>query len=199
MNKQTIVKYLVNGTSWIGLLMTVAFLAYGYHNGLFTSPATFRSFILGFGFWAGLVFVLIQIVQVVIPILPGAIGCVAGIVIFGPWMGFLYNYIGICVGSVVVFLLSKRYGRHFVKGIVGEKSYEKYIEWVDRGKKFDKMFAMAIFFPIAPDDLLCYIAGLTKMDLRKFVAIILLGKPLSIAVYSMGLTTVGHYLLAFIR
>ena len=40
----------------------------------------------------------------------------------------------------------------------------------------------------APDDLLCYIAGLTKMTLKKFTAIILLGKPGSILLYSLGLT-----------
>jgi uncharacterized membrane protein YdjX (TVP38/TMEM64 family) len=126
-------------------------------------------------------------------------GCIVGIIVFGPWVGFLYNYIGICIGSIIVFMLSKRYGRHFVKGIVGERSYDKYIGWVERGKKFDKMFALAIFLPVAPDDLLCYIAGLTKMELRTFVAIILLGKPMSIAIYSLGLTKVSHYLLALVK
>lgn len=114
-------------------------------------------------------------------------------------MGFLYNYVGICIGSIFVFLLSKRYGKHFVKGIVGAKAYEKYIGWVNRGKKFDKMFALAIFFPVAPDDILCYIAGLTKMNLKKFVAIILLGKPISIAIYSLGLSTTLHYLSTLIK
>lgn len=175
------------------------FVVYGYKNGLFISIETFREFIAGFGIWAPLIFLLIQIVQVIIPILPGAIGCIAGVIIFGPWMGILYNYIGICIGSIMVFSLSRRYGQQFVKGIIQEKSYEKYIGWVDRGKKFDTMFAFAIFFPLAPDDLLCYIAGLTKMKLRKFVVIILLGKPLSIALYSMGMATIGRHLIALIK
>ena len=54
-------------------------------------------------------------------------------------------------------------------------------------EKFDVLFAAAIFFPFAPDDLLCYLAGLTKMTSRRFLAIILLGKPVSIALYSLGL------------
>jgi len=149
--------------------------------------------------WSGLIFVLIQIAQVIVPIVPGAVSCVAGIIIFGPWVGFLYNYIGICIGSILVFLLSKKYGKDFVKGIIGEKSYNKYIGWIERGRKFDTMFALAIFFPVAPDDLLCYIAGLTKMKLEKFVAIILLGKPMSIALYSLGLTSIGQYLLELIK
>ena len=72
--------------------------------------------------------------------------------------------------------------------MVGEKNYEKYIGWLEKGKAFDKAFAVAIFLPVAPDDLLCYIAGLTPMSLKKFAAIIFLGKPGSIFLYSLGLT-----------
>ena len=34
----------------------------------------------------------------------------------------------------------------------------------------------------------CYLAGTTSMTWRRFTTIILLGKPLSIALYSLGLT-----------
>ena len=88
----------------------------------------------------------------------------------------------------MAFLLSKHNGRPFVHHIIGEKNYNKYIGWLDKGKAFDKAFAVAIFLPVAPDDLLCYIAGLTKMSLKKFTCIILLGKPGSIFLYSLGLT-----------
>ena len=49
---------------------------------------------MGFGLIGGLVFVFIQIEQVVIPIIPGGISCLAGVVLFGAGMGFLYNYVG---------------------------------------------------------------------------------------------------------
>ena len=199
MQRRKFVNNLLKFSTWIGLGVFCLFIVYGYKAGLFSSTESFREFILRFGMWSGLIFVLIQIAQVIVPIIPGAVSCVAGIIIFGPWVGFLYNYIGICIGSILVFLLSKKYGKDFVKGIIGEKSYNKYIGWIDRGRKFDTMFALAIFFPVAPDDLLCYIAGLTKMKLEKFVAIILLGKPMSIALYSLGLTSIGQYLLEFIK
>lgn len=199
MQRRKFVNNLLKFSTWIGLAIFCLFIIYGYKAGLFSSTESFRNFILGFGMWSGLIFVLIQIAQVIVPIVPGAVSCVAGIIIFGPWVGFLYNYIGICIGSILVFLLSKKYGKDFVKGIIGEKSYNKYIGWIERGRKFDTMFALAIFFPVAPDDLLCYIAGLTKMKLEKFVAIILLGKPMSIALYSLGLTSIGQYLLKFIK
>ena len=29
--------------------------------------------------------------------------CAAGVLIFGPYAGFIYNYIGICIGSIIIF------------------------------------------------------------------------------------------------
>ena len=148
------------------------------------------------GLWAPLLFTALQAIQVVIPILPGGIGCLGGVLMFGPVMGFLYNYVGICLGSVAAFLLSKRYGQPFVRSVAGERTYEKYAGWLEKGNRFDTFFALAIFFPVAPDDFLCYLAGLTRMSLKKFSAIIFLGKPASIALYSLGLHSIMALLAA---
>lgn len=72
---------------------------------------------------------------------------------------------------------------------------EKYINWLDKGKKFDKLFAIAIFMPVAPDDFLCYLAGLTKMSLKKYTIILILCKPASILAYSLGLAYLTSFLL----
>ncbi|RDW22481.1 hypothetical protein CWR48_00970 [Oceanobacillus arenosus] len=199
MNHKNFVWYLMNFSTAIGMIVIAILLFYGYQKGLFDSTETLKQFIIGFGLWAPFIFVVVQMVQVIFPILPGAIGCVAGVIIFGPWMGFLYNYVGICMGSILVFILSRKYGVLLVKSLIKEKTYEKYTGWIEKGNKFEKIFACAIFFPVAPDDILCYIAGLTKMKFKKFVTIILLGKPLTIAVYSIGMTTVVNYLMNFIK
>ena len=156
----------------------------------FFFPEAMEAFLEPFGPGAPVMFILIQIIQVVIPILPGGISCLGGVVLFGPVWGFIYNYAGICVGSLLAFLLARQYGRPLVESMVSRSACEKYGRWLDNGKKFDRFFAAAIFFPVAPDDLLCYLAGLTKMSVKKFTAIIVLGKPASIALYSMGLMLV---------
>lgn len=166
----------------------ILFCLYGYHIGIFSSIEALQEYMKGFGIWAPLVFVLFQAVQVVVPLLPGAIGCVAGVLIFGSVEGFIWNYIGICSGSLAAFLLSRRFGRDFVKRMVSEKSYNKYAGWLEQKGRFDKMFAVAILLPVAPDDLLCYLAGLTRMKLEKFVFIVLLGKPAVLLLYSFGMT-----------
>ena len=119
----------------------------------------------------------------------------AGVIAFGPIWGFIYNYIGICAGSIIAFLLARKYGRTFVQAVTNEKQFTKYENWMERGNKFDWLFGIAIFLPVAPDDLLCYLAGLTKMKLRRFTWIILLGKPLALWLYSMGVTSIITLLL----
>ena len=177
--------------SVVGFLLTAAFLIYGYHTGIFLHEDKLKAFLLPLGIMAPLVFMFIQAVQVVVPILPGAIGCVVGVAVFGGFQAFWYNYIGICIGSLLAFLIAQRVGRPALTLIASEKTYNRYIGWLEHNQKtFDKLFTSAIFLPVAPDDFLCYLAGMTKMTIKKFTIIILLGKPLAIAAYSMGLSLV---------
>lgn len=164
----------------------ILFAFYGYKAGIFESVEAFQTFIKGAGLWGPLIFIFIQALQVVIPALPGFVTCIAGAVVFGPVAGFIYSYTGMCIGSILAFYISRRYGTAFVKKFISDEKYEKYSAWLEKGKKFDICFALAIFLPAAPDDVLCFVAGLTKMHWKKFTAIILLGKPFVIALYSIG-------------
>ena len=187
--KQTFIKNLIHLFSMIGILVTIALLIYSYQTGIFSSTDQLSHMIRQAGIWAPFIFIVIQIVQCVIPIIPGGLSCVAGIILFGPFYGFIYNYIGILLGSLINFILARHYGKPLIETIVSKKTYNKYISLLDRGKHFDKLFALAIFMPVAPDDLLYMLAGLTKMTYKKFITIIVLGKPASLLVYSLGLTT----------
>lgn len=185
-SRQTIFKMI----SAAGFLLSVVLCIYGWHNGILTSQDRLQSFITGFGLAGIFIFVLFQAAQVVFPILPGGIGCLVGVLLFGAWKGFLYNYIGICAGSILAFMVAKSYGKDILHCFFSEKLISKYERWASERGRFAKMFAVAIFLPLAPDDFLCYLAGTTEMSLPRFTAIILLGKPLAIALYSMGLMAV---------
>lgn len=191
-------KVVLNASTVTGIMVIIIYIIYCMHQGIFESQASFNKYIIRIGIWGPVVFILIQAIQVVIPILPGAIGCIVGVIAFGPIYGFLYNYVGICIGSIGAFLLSKNYGIHLVKNVVKPKTFDKYIGWLEKGKKFDKLFAVAIFMPVAPDDFLCYLAGVTSMSLRKFTTIIILCKPCSIFLYSVGLTSIMSFIRPFI-
>ena len=78
--------------------------------------------------------------------------------------------------------------------MVSDKTYNKYVGWLDNQNRFEKLFALAIFLPVAPDDALCLMAGLTHISVKKYTWIILVAKPLSIFLYSMALIYGGHFL-----
>ena len=134
--------------------------------------------------------------QVVGPILPGGLGCLAGVLLFGPWWGFVYNYIGICAGSLMAFAIARNCGKPLLPLLFSQKTIDKYSRWTEQQNRFTRLFALAIFFPVAPDDFLCYLAGTTNMTWRCYTAIILLGKPASIALYSLGLTVIWQHVTA---
>lgn len=188
---------LLNCCTIAGLILTGIFIIYGIKSNIFISQSALDDFLSKLGLMAPVVFIGIQAIQVVFPILPGSIGCLGGVLVFGPLMGFVYNYIGICLGSVMAFVISRRYGVVFVKNLISIKKYEKYSEWLEK-KNFDMFFAAAIFFPFAPDDILCFIAGLTKMSFVKFIIIILAGKPFAIFLYSAGLKYAADILIGIL-
>ncbi|NLM05745.1 MAG: TVP38/TMEM64 family protein [Tissierellia bacterium] len=184
----------INIASIIALVLTFIFFVYGYRAGIFTDQAKMEDFLRNFGVLAPIIFIGIQALQVVIPVVPFAIGTVVGIIFFGPWYGFLYNYIGIVTGSILAFLIAKKYGRPLIRSLFGDRLMEKYNKYTD-GEGFNKMFALSIFLPLAPDDFLCYLAGTTKMTLKFYTLVILLGKPLSLAIYSFSLNELFKFIL----
>lgn len=178
----------LNLATVLGVLCCILFIVWGIRHHIFSSKEAMEQFLEPFGIWGPVIFIIIQIVQVIVPIIPGGVSCLAGVVLFGAGWGFLYNYIGIVIGSICAFAISRRYGSPLVQQMINPKTYERYSTWLNQGHRFDKCFALAIFFPVAPDDALCYLAGLTKMTMKRFTAIIVLCKPCSIFLYSLGLT-----------
>lgn len=178
--------------------MVLFFTILGFSQGIFQNQSKMEAFLNSCGIFAPLLFVVLQAVQVVVPILPGAIGCVYGVVFWGAVKGFILNYIGICIGSVWAFLTARYLGRRFVLQVTGNKFWKKYSRYLLKENEFEKIFAILIFLPVAPDDFLCYLAGISKIPLKRFTLIILLGKPFAIFLYSMGLNQIVQKLVSLI-
>lgn len=188
----------INFLNIVGVLLTVWAFYWAYQNQLFTSTEALNQFLSSMGWAAPLGFIVIQIIQTVIPIIPGAVTVPMGAIIFGPVYGLFLNVFAIIIGSVLNFVLARKYGQPFVERIIGEKKYAKAISWLDKDDKFEKWFTFAMFFPFSPDDILCYIAGLSKLSFKKYFLIILFGKPVSIFLYSFGTVFVLKWLFIFL-
>ena len=160
---------------------------WGFKTGILVDQAKMKDFVEQFGSLSVFALIVLQILQVVFPIVPGGIGMVVATLIFGIWWGFIINYISISIGSIIVFQIGRKFGKPLILKYFNEKLFARYEKLLDNQHKFDKIFAVSILLPVAPDDFLCYLAGTTDMSLKKFVTIILLGKPPTTFIYSLGL------------
>ena len=156
-----------------------------YLDGKFDSVKTLQTYIAQFGLMAPVILIIIQAVQVILPVLPGFLGCAVGAVMFGCMGGFWCNYIGISLGSVIAFWLARKYGKELVSKLFQGEKYQKWSDWAAKSKSYTTILFLGMVLPLFPDDFFCYFTGLTKMSGRKFLTIIILGKPWCILAYSI--------------
>ncbi len=179
-------KLLMNLLSAVLFAGCVGVAIWLWRQGAFASVDALQAFVDGYGGSAAVLFIALQAAQVVVPVLPGGVSCLAGVVLFGPWEGFLWNYLGIVLGSFLAFAIARNFGKPLLQKLFSKKLHEKYEKWTHESKRFDRLFALAIFLPGLPDDFLCFLAGTTGMGWRKYAMITLLCRPLMILAYSLG-------------
>ena len=177
-------KLLVKIVTIIITIFLVGFIIYAVKLGLLEDKEILVKYINSLGLIAPFFFLFLQCFQVVFPIIPGGASCLAGVLAFGPVEGFIYNYIGLSVGSVIAYFLSRKYGLKIILKFFDKSLVDKYLKYI-RNKTFKKIFFFGILLPGAPDDLLCYIAGISSITLKEFIVYILLGKPLTLIFYSV--------------
>lgn len=167
------------------LIISSIILINGWRSGCFESIEILRKYIASFGMWAPVILTLIQIMQVILPVLPGFMGCIVGAALFGAAGGFWINYIGISLGSIIAYWLARIFGIKLVDKMISMKKYDSYIEKINKSKSYTVLLFLAILLPLAPDDFLCYFSGLINMPSKKFTTIIIIAKPWCILFYSI--------------
>lgn len=149
------------------------------------SVEDFRTYIDSFGSYAVIIFILMQILQVVILPIPGFVAVGAGVLSFGVWKGALFSLIGIMSGSLIAFFLGKFLGYKAVCWLVGKKTLDNVLLKVKGKDKF--VLTFMFLFPFFPDDVLCFVAGLSSMSNLYFVIMILITRIISVYTTSFSL------------
>ena len=171
-----------------GIIGFTGLVAYGYSKGIFHSVHTLQTFISQFGDYAIALFIALQILQVIVPILPGGISSVVGMLMFGNLQGLIYSYIGLIIGDILVYWIARYYGKPFVRLILSKKRYSQFEQMLNRPKDgIKKMMIITLLVPFAPDDLVCLIAGLTDFPFKEYTKILLLLKIWSVGTYSFAI------------
>lgn len=161
----------------VGSIIYTLLLRYGVIM-IFSSVGGLKDYILSTGQWGILVYILIQALQVVFLPIPAAVICIAGSLIYGPFLGGVYCSIGVLIGSFSSFIIGRTYGHKLVSWIVGEDNCNKYSEIIRKRGAF--FLSMAFLLPMFPDDILCLIAGITSMSWLSFSWVTILTRPIGV-------------------
>ncbi|HHY27059.1 MAG TPA: TVP38/TMEM64 family protein [Desulfitobacterium dehalogenans] len=141
---------------------------------LLSDPDQVREIIIRSGTWGPLVFIFLQIVQILIAPIPGQVIGVIGGFLFGPFLGLLYTMLGATIGFTLVFILARKLGRPFVERFVDRKNIERFDHLSE--EKGAWVFFFIFLLPAFPDDLIAFIAGLTTIPIRTLVLISVAGR-----------------------
>ena len=148
----------------------------------------FRAFLERAGVWMSLVFIALQFLQVVILPIPSTVTVVAGSALFGPLLGSIYSLIGILLGSFTAFAVGRFAGYRVVAWLVGKETLDT---WLKKIKGKDKIFLSAMFvLPVFPDDVLCFVAGLSSMSFGLFALVIVISRILAIFTTSYSVSLI---------
>ncbi len=144
-----------------------------------------RLYVASFGKFTWAVFVIIQFLQVAILPIPGFITVGAGVLLFGPLKGAILSCIGIILGSLCAFFIGRKFGYKVICWLAGKESVDKAIN-VLKGK--DKILLTFMFlFPFFPDDVLCFVAGISAMSWKFFIIMMVITRIISIFTSSFSL------------
>ena len=145
-----------------------------------------RNYVASFGYLAVLIYVLLNFLQVVAIPIPGFIAIGTGVALFGPLKTAIFAFIGITFGSLVAFFIGRHLGYKVVKWLIGKETLDK---WLKSVKNKDKIILTFMFlFPFFPDDVLCFVAGLSTMSTAYFVGMIIICRLISIFLSAYSLS-----------
>ncbi|MBR5439690.1 MAG: TVP38/TMEM64 family protein [Clostridia bacterium] len=134
------------------------------------SVESLRNYVASFGYLAVIIYVLINVLQVVLLPIPGFILAGTGVALFGALKTAIYSFFGVFLGSLIAFFIGRRLGYKVVSWLVGKEQLDKGIKSI---KRKDKVILTFMFlFPLFPDDLLCFVAGLSSMSTLYFIIMI---------------------------
>ena len=152
------------------------------------------SWVEGHGFLGPLAFIFLQVLQIVLAPIPGQIVGGVGGFLFS-WWGVLWTCIGTAIGGFIVFWLSRKFGRPLVEKIVKKDSLDKFDFIFSNNTSF--ILFVIFLIPGLPDDIICYLAGLTKISLKKLVALFVVGRlPAIIITNYLGFGIGDSYICA---
>ena len=157
-----------------------------------------RGFVEKNKFLSFFVFILLQIFQVVIFVIPGDVINATGGFVFNIFIGFLLSFIGVVLGSIIAFYISRILGYNFVNKFVKKEKLDKIVSFFESNTGFISLFIFCNL-PFVPKDVLMYGAGLTPLKAKKTLFIYCVSRIPGIIIWnSMGANIYSRSILGIV-
>jgi uncharacterized membrane protein YdjX (TVP38/TMEM64 family) len=131
-----------------------------------------REWIRDLGFWGPILLITVLAIAMVIAPIPNPPFMIAAGIAWGTPLGVLYSVIGQLLGSMIIFWLSRNFGRQFIPRLIGKEGAARVDDLAL------KMGPQLVFWwrmmPIS-FDFAAYAAGLTTMRFGQFVLLVAIG------------------------
>ena len=138
---------------------------------LFRNPDRLQAMIRHWGPWAPLGFVACEIVQVIIPPVPGSVVGMIGGYLFGLVRGVLLAMSGILMGAALAFLIAKLVGRRILSLVMSQRLMDKFDAFAVRHGPLYIFLLLLVPNPVG--DWIYYLAGLSILPLPVFLLLVL--------------------------
>ena len=137
-----------------------------------------------------LVFILLQIIQVVAAPIPGELTGFIGGYLYGPFWGTVYSTIGLTIGSWIAFMLARFLGEPLLEKVVKKEVFEKFEHFMEH--KGLLVSFLLFLIPGFPKDYLCYIMGVSLIPTGTFIMISTAGRLLGTIMLTITGAFVGN-------
>jgi uncharacterized membrane protein YdjX (TVP38/TMEM64 family) len=126
------------------------------------------------GAWGPALLIVLYVAQVIAAPIPGqAVNFVAGY-LYGFWVGSLYSWLGMVIGSAAAMGLARLAGRPLVMRLVSPVTLAR-LDRLAAGRGWG-FFFLVFLIPGLPDDAACFLAGLTPLPLPALMAAAAIGR-----------------------
>ena len=139
---------------------------------IFSAPQLVRDMLLSAGEWGAVLFIGFTALSIILPF-PSTTIVVAGGYVYGILAGTALALVGLVIGSCIIFLLVRRFGKPLLEKLVDAHHIAHF------NHVFEKRGATAAFIsyivPVFPSDTVTLLLGLTPIPFRTFLLILTVG------------------------
>ena len=161
-------------------------------------PIKLRNLLESYGLFTPLMYILLTMIQVLIPFIPGEPFELLAGYMFGTVKGTILCLLSGSLASILIIVLVKKYGIKLIEVFFNPKEHQKtkYLQ----SKKAFIIYALLFIIPGTPKDLLCYIGGLSDFDIVPLIIVTTIGRFPGIVTSTITGGSIGDkkYLLAII-